>query len=90
MAKIKKPTSLPLRFYQGIEVADTLMKLHLDLDTISAGVLVSTAIYSDIKPNIIRDQLGPDIAKLVQGTIAMSALDDITVQSQTDGQSRAN
>lgn len=78
-------------FYQGIEVADTLSKLNLDQDTIIAGVLMSTAQYSQMKRTIIKDQLGPNIANLVQGTIAMNALDDITLQSQTvDNQEQIN
>ncbi len=64
-------------FYQGIEIADILLGLQVDTDTLAAGILASTARYCNLSSETLKEQLGDAVTKLVQGTIAMHPLDKI-------------
>lgn len=70
-----KPTLTGLScLQQGLSMAEILLDLHLDNDTIAAAIVYSSVRYADLSLDDVREHLGTHIAKLVQGTIQMDAI----------------
>ena len=58
---------------QGLEMAEILAGLGLDTDTLVAAVLYNTVESGSILLEVVEKELGPGIAKLVQGVSEMEA-----------------
>lgn len=59
---------------QGLIMAEILLDLHLDNDTIAAALVYSSVRYAHLSLEDVREHLGSVVAKLVQGAIRMDAL----------------
>src|SRR5512138_2869100 len=57
-----------------LAVASTLGELHLDDDSIVAGLLHDVPEDTSVTLDTIRDQFGEDVAKLVDGVTKLSQL----------------
>jgi GTP pyrophosphokinase len=71
---------------QGLTMAEILLDLHLDNDTIAAALVYNSVRYADLSLDDVREHLGPTVAKLVQGAIqmdAMRALPGLTAENHT-------
>lgn len=54
-------------FLQGLELAEILAELNLDADTIAAGIVYSAFRHTDLTQDDIKQTLGKEVAKLVEG-----------------------
>jgi GTP pyrophosphokinase len=59
---------------QGLTMAEILLDLHLDKETIAAALIYSGATYAELCPETINDHLGPQVTKLIEGTKQMDAI----------------
>lgn len=59
---------------QGLAMADILADLEVDQETLAAAIIFENVHYADLSIEDIEEQLGPNIAKLVQGIERMSAM----------------
>lgn len=59
---------------QGLTMAEILLDLHLDAETIAAAIVYSSVHYGDLSLDDVREHLGENVAKLVQGTVQMEAI----------------
>jgi len=62
-------------FTHVLEVAYLLAELRLDSDTVAAGLLHDTIEDTGIKPKVIEDEFGKEIASLVVGVTKIKPLD---------------
>jgi GTP pyrophosphokinase len=60
--------------HQGLAMAEILANLNLDLETLAAAIVYSSAQYADLSLEDISDHLGADVAKLIKGTRQMDAI----------------
>ncbi len=58
-----------------VAVADILVNLHLDVESVAAAILHDVVEDSDVSINQIRSQFGDSIAELVDGVTKMHAID---------------
>ena len=65
-------------YEHSLEVANTLLMLHSDEKTLAAGILLNCVEYADLPLDIIRDQVGKSIEKLITGTLQMGTLSQIS------------
>lgn len=63
---------------QGLTMAEILLDLHLDKATIIAALVYSSAQFAELNIDDIRDHLGEDVAKLVQGSLQMNAISTLS------------
>lgn len=59
---------------QGLTMAEILLDLELDNETIAAALVYNNVHYAGLSLDDVRDHLGADVAKLVRGTIQMDAI----------------
>lgn len=59
---------------QGLTMAEILLDLQLDKETIAAALVYSNAHYAELSLEDIKDHLGEIVCNLVQGTIQMDAI----------------
>jgi GTP pyrophosphokinase len=59
---------------QGLAMADLLADLELDQETLAAAIIFENVHYSGLSLDDVEEQLGTNIAKLVQGIERMSAM----------------
>lgn len=59
---------------QGLTMAEILLDLHLDKETIAAALVYNSVRYAELNLDDVRDHLGEQVAKLVKGTIQMEAI----------------
>ncbi len=59
---------------QGLAMADMLADLDVDQETLAAAIIFENVHYADLSLDDVEEQLGPNIAKLVQGIERMSAM----------------
>lgn len=59
---------------QGLSMAEILIDLQLDAETIAAALVYSSAHLAGLSSEDIRDHLGENVTKLVRGTIQMDAI----------------
>lgn len=59
---------------QGLTMAEILLDLHLDNDTIAAALVYNSVRYAHLNLEDVREHLGAQVAKLVHGAIQMDAL----------------
>jgi GTP pyrophosphokinase len=60
--------------HQGLAMAEILAGLNLDLETLTAAIVYSSAQYADLSLEDISDHLGANVAKLIKGTRQMDAI----------------
>jgi GTP pyrophosphokinase len=56
---------------QGLVMADILLDLMLDEDTICAAILYNTVCYADLDLRIIEEQINSNVTKLLRGALRM-------------------
>jgi GTP pyrophosphokinase len=61
-------------FQQSLTMAEILLDLHLDNDTIAAALVYNSARYAELSLDDVEEHLGPQVAKLVRGAIQMAAM----------------
>lgn len=61
-------------FRTGLEMAEILAGLNLDQDTLIAAVLYRSVREQKLPLETVRDQFGPDVAKLIDGVLRMAAI----------------
>ena len=61
-------------FRTGLEMAEILAELNLDQDTLVAAVLYRSVREQKLPLETVRDQFGPDVAKLIDGVLRMAAI----------------
>lgn len=61
-------------FWHGLSMADVLADLGMDLQSLMASVLYSTVQYGDLSLDVIHEQLGPEVARLIEGVLRMNIL----------------
>lgn len=59
---------------QGLTMAEILLDLHLDADTIAAALVYNSVRYAGLNSEDVREHLGEQVEKLVRGTIQMDAI----------------
>lgn len=63
---------------QGLAMADILADLEADQETLTAAIIFESVHYADITLEIVGEQLGEPIAKLVKGVEKMSAIHSLS------------
>ena len=71
-------------FCQGLSMADILVDLGLDSETLAAAIVYGSFQYSDLDLADISQQLGEKVAKLVKGTMQMSILRSLQKKNTTE------
>ena len=61
-------------FRHGLAMADVLVDLGMDLSSIAAGIIYSSVQYADLSLDVIGEQLGFDVSRLIKGVMRMNAL----------------
>jgi GTP pyrophosphokinase len=59
---------------QGLTMAEILLDLHLDKETIAASLIYSGVNYAELGPEIVHEHLGPQVTKLIEGAKQMDAI----------------
>lgn len=59
---------------QGLTMAEILLDLHLDNETIAAALVYNSVRYADLNLEDVTEHLGKQVSKLVNGTIQMDAI----------------
>lgn len=59
---------------QGLTMAEILLDLHLDKETIAAALIYSSADYTELCSDVINEHLGPQVTKLVEGAKQMDVI----------------
>ena len=55
----------------GLEMAEILIDMHLDQHSIAAAILYNNVQYAELSLDIIAEELGPTVAKLITGAEQM-------------------
>ncbi|NVJ50031.1 MAG: GTP diphosphokinase [Gammaproteobacteria bacterium] len=61
-------------FSEGLEIADTLIHLHVDAVTLSAAIIYPMFQHGVITKEALAEKLNPEVAKLCDGVLAMDAI----------------
>ena len=69
----KTPTNISC-LQQGLTMAEILLDLHLDKETIAASLIYSSVNYAELCPETINEHLGPQVSKLIEGAKQMDAI----------------
>lgn len=69
----KTPTNISC-LQQGLTMAEILLDLHLDKETIAASLIYSAVNYAELCPETINEHLGPQVSKLIEGAKQMDAI----------------
>ncbi|MBN1684590.1 MAG: bifunctional (p)ppGpp synthetase/guanosine-3',5'-bis(diphosphate) 3'-pyrophosphohydrolase [Gammaproteobacteria bacterium] len=64
-------------FEQGLEIAEILINLNFDTETIAAGLIYSAVTYTDLTIDDVKIQLGSPVANLVQGVQQMDVISNL-------------
>jgi GTP pyrophosphokinase len=62
---------------QGLAIAEILVDLNVDQDTIAAAIVYDSVHYAELNLDDIAEQLGAQVAKLIDGVGRMNAIDKI-------------
>lgn len=68
-------------FKLGLAIADILADLHVDPDTLIAGILFESSQYAEVSYDVLEDELGLNVVKLIKGVGRMGALHHLTATS---------
>ncbi|MCP0913491.1 MULTISPECIES: GTP diphosphokinase [Legionella] len=66
-------------FQQGLAMADVLADLEVDHETLIAAIIYETVHYAELSMDVVEEQLGSNIAKLVKGIEKMNAISNLRV-----------
>lgn len=72
-SKIISPTNVSC-LQHGLTMAEILLDLHLDKETIAASLIYSGVNYAELGLETISEHLGPQVTKLVDGVKQMDAI----------------
>ncbi|MDP3270162.1 MAG: GTP diphosphokinase [Legionella sp.] len=64
---------------QGLAMADLLADLEVDQETLASAIIFENVHYAGLPLDVVEEQLGPNIAKLVKGIEKMSAMNNFQV-----------
>lgn len=64
-------------YEHSLEVANMLLDLHCDEKIMATGILLNCVEYGDLPLDIVREQVGKSIEKLIVGALQMGALSHI-------------
>lgn len=59
---------------QGLEMADILISMGLDAETLAAAIIYSTVQFAGLGVEDVKEQLGDDVANIVSGARQMDAI----------------
>lgn len=59
---------------EGLAMAEILNQLHLDADTLAAAIVYPNVQYADLTLDDVREHLGTNTAKLIEGVQQMSVI----------------
>lgn len=68
---------------QGLEMAEILLDMKLDQDSIAATIMTSTIQHTTITIEKIQEELGEHVAKLVNGVVQMNVLNNLQSNNST-------
>lgn len=63
----------------GLTMGDVLADLQVDHETLAAAIIFETMQYAELSLDVVLEQLGPNIAKLLKGVARMGALQNMQV-----------
>lgn len=69
-------------FQQGLAMADILADLEVDQETLAAAIIYESVHYADLSLDIVEEQLGANIARLVKGIEKMNAISNLQALSK--------
>lgn len=61
-------------FRTGLEIAEILLDLHMDLDSVVAGVIYRSVREQKLPLETIQEQFGADVSELIEGVLQMAAI----------------
>jgi GTP pyrophosphokinase len=64
---------------QGLAMADVLADLEVDQETLAAAILYECVHYAELSLDVVEEQLGHNIARLVKGIEKMNAISNLQV-----------
>ncbi len=67
---------------QGLAMAEILLDLEVDAETIAAAIIYDSVQYAELTIDDIKEHLGERVAKLVKGVDRMSAINAMQSMSQ--------
>jgi GTP pyrophosphokinase len=59
---------------QGLSMADILVDLQVDKETLAAAIVYNSVHFADLSLENVTDNLGPNVAKLIQGVEQLDAI----------------
>lgn len=62
---------------QGLAMADVLADLEVDQETLAAAIIFESVHYAELSMDVVEEQLGTAIARLVKGVERMSAMSSL-------------
>jgi GTP pyrophosphokinase len=63
---------------QSLTMADILLDLMLDEDTICAALLYNSVYYTELSLNVVEEQLNRNVSKLLRGALRMNHISSFT------------
>jgi GTP pyrophosphokinase len=63
---------------RGLAMADVLADLEIDQETLAAAIIFVSVHYAELSLEDVSEQLGPSVAKLVDGAEKMSAISSLS------------
>ncbi len=67
---------------QGLVMADVLADLEVDQETLAAAIIFVSVHYAELSIEDVSEQLGPSVARLVDGVEKMSAISAISTHDK--------
>lgn len=82
LAGSDKPTSSNVScLQQGLAMAEMLIDLQLDCETVAAAIVYSSVQYAELSIDDVQEHLGKNIAKLIRGVEQMEAMRSLHTHS---------
>ena len=66
----------------GLTIGEVLADLQVDMDTLIAAIVFESVQYAELSLDVVQEQLGPNIAKLIKGIQRMGALQSMQAINQ--------
>lgn len=84
LAGADKPTASNVScLQQGLAMAEMLLDLQLDSETIAAAIVYSSVQYAELSIEDVQEHLGQNVAKLIRGVAQMEAMRSMHSQHHT-------
>ena len=68
-------------FRHGLAMADVLADLGMDLSSIATGIIYTSVQYGDLSLDVIGEQLGVEVSRLIKGVMHMNNLSTTHAQA---------